>query len=87
MRTVKSDPHAIPAANINPYLVDAADIVVTNRSSALCDVPSIGIGNKPIDDGNYLFTPEERAEFIRLEPQSAKCFRRWLGFEGVPQWN
>jgi hypothetical protein len=88
--TVKSDPHAIPAANINPYLVDAADIVVTNRSSALCDVPSIGIGNKPIDDGNYLFTPEERAEFIRLEPQSAKCFRRWLGsrefLNGIERW-
>ena len=25
-------------------------------------MPEIGIGNKPIDDGNYLFTPEEKDE-------------------------
>jgi len=26
----------------------------------LCDVPSIGIGNKPIDGGNYLFKDDEK---------------------------
>jgi hypothetical protein len=42
-------------------------------------VPEIGIGNKPIDDGNYLFSTEERDAFIAAEPGSAKLFRRWLG--------
>ena len=35
-------------ANINAYLAAAPDVFVWNRSKPLYDVPSIGIGNKPI---------------------------------------
>ncbi|MGK2915979.1 MAG: class I SAM-dependent DNA methyltransferase, partial [Porticoccaceae bacterium] len=76
---IKGEPHAIPARNINPYLVDAPDLVVANRSTPICPVPAIGIGNKPIDGGHYLFTTAERDAFIALEPAAAKWFRRWLG--------
>ncbi|MBK9425990.1 MAG: class I SAM-dependent DNA methyltransferase [Gammaproteobacteria bacterium] len=76
---VKGDPHAIPARNINPYLVDAPDLVVANRSTPICPVPEIGIGNKPIDGGHYLFTTAERDAFVALEPAAGKWFRRWLG--------
>ncbi|MEX1231536.1 MAG: DNA methyltransferase [Planctomycetaceae bacterium] len=72
-------PTVIPAHNISPYLVEGPDAVIVNRTKPLCDVPAIGIGNKPIDDGNYLFTTEERDEFLRLEPKAKKWFRRWLG--------
>jgi len=65
--------------NISPYFVAGNDTVIVNRSKPLCNVPEIGIGNKPIDDGNYLFTTEERDAFIKLEPKSEKWFRRWLG--------
>jgi len=67
------------AANINPYLVDAPNIFVESRKKPICDVPEIGIGNKPIDGGNYLFTEAEKDEFIRKEPQAAKWFRPWIG--------
>ncbi len=67
------------AKNISPYLISGANIAVTNRSKSLCDSPDIGIGNKPIDDGNYLFTPEEKAEFLKVEPNAKKYFRRWYG--------
>ena len=66
-------------SNINGYLVDADDIVIDSRSKPLCAVPEIGIGNKPIDGGNYLFTEEEMQEFIKKEPAAAKHFRKWLG--------
>jgi hypothetical protein len=75
----KDEPQARPASNINPYLVDAPDAVLRNRSKPICDVPPIGIGNKPIDGGNYLFTPEEKAKFLDQEPQAEKWFRRWIG--------
>ena len=74
-----SNPAVSIARNISPYFVEGNDTVVTNRSTPLCNVPEIGIGNKPIDDGNYLFTTEERDAFIELEPKSEKWFRRWLG--------
>jgi hypothetical protein len=76
---IKGEPHKIKAQNINPYLVDAPDAVLVNRSKPICAVPEIGIGNKPIDDGNYLFTEEEKKDFLKKEPQTAPYFRRWLG--------
>ncbi|MDD5335318.1 MAG: class I SAM-dependent DNA methyltransferase [Rhodoferax sp.] len=87
---IKGEPHAVPAANINPYLVDAPDVVLPRRSSPICNVPEIGIGNKPIDDGNYLFTRDEKLAFIAVEPASTKWFRRWIGADelinGYERW-
>ena len=65
--------------NINAYLVDGENIFVESRNTPLCDVPTIGIGNKPIDDGNYLFTPDELETFLKLEPEAAKFFHPWYG--------
>ena len=65
--------------NINGYLVEADDIVIDSRSKPLCDVPQIGIGNKPIDGGFYLFTEEEMNEFVKKEPKSKDYFKKWLG--------
>jgi len=77
--TDQETPTVIIAKNIAPYLVEGSDTVILNRTKPLCAVPEVGIGNKPIDDGNYLFTAEERDEFIRKEPKSKSLFRRWLG--------
>lgn len=76
---IKGEPQRIPARTINPYLVDAADMVLQNRSTPICPVPMIGIGNKPIDGGHYLFTEEEKVAFLQKEPQASPYFRRWLG--------
>lgn len=65
--------------NINGYLIDAENVFVESRSTPLCDIPEIGIGNKPIDGGNYLFTEEEMKEFVKKEPSSAKWFKPWYG--------
>jgi hypothetical protein len=76
---IRGEPLALPVKNINPYLVDALDVVLPRRSKPICDVPEIGVGNKPIDGGHYLLTTEEKDEFLRLEPGALKLFRRWLG--------
>jgi len=78
-QSVKGEPSKINAQNINPYLVDAANVVLLRRSKPLCSVPEIGIGNKPIDGGKYLFTIEEKAIFLNIEPKASKYFRRWIG--------
>ena len=76
-----SDAQSIQASNINAYLIDAENVWVESRTKPLCDVPEIGIGNKPIDGGFYLFTENEKDEFISKEPKSAQYFRRWFGSE------
>ena len=87
---IRGAAHAVPASNINPYLVDAPDVVLPRRNKPICKVPEIGIGNKPIDGGNYLFSTEERDAFIAKEPASAPWFRRWLGADeflnGYERW-
>ena len=65
--------------NINGYLLDAENIFVESRSKPLCKVPEIGIGNMPLDGGNYLFTEEEKTEFCAKEPEAEKWFRPWIG--------
>ena len=65
--------------NINPYLCDAPNVFIDSRSKAICNIPDIGIGNKPIDGGFYLFDEAEMNDFISKEPRSEKYFRPWYG--------
>ncbi|MCD8322694.1 MAG: methylase [Oscillospiraceae bacterium] len=78
-RVIYTDGRPQIVSNINGYLVDADNIFVESRSKPICDVPEIGIGNKPIDGGNYLFTEEERDEFLKKEPTAQKYFKPWYG--------
>lgn len=74
------DRHA--AEHINAYLLDADDVFVQRRPKPLCNVPSFGIGNMPIDDGNYLFTAEERDVFLAIEPAASQYFHTWYDSRG-----
>ncbi len=81
-QTVKSEPHEIEVKNINPYLVDFADIVVTTRRKPLCKVPELIYGNKPVDGGNLFLNGEkEKIEFLSKEPKAEKFVRRIYGSE------
>ncbi len=68
-------------SNINFYLAPTDSVFVESRNKPLCDVPEIGIGNKPIDGGNYLFTKEEMEAFVKVEPASSQYFKLWYGSE------
>ena len=67
------------AENINGYLLDGENVFVESRSKPICNVPEIGIGNKPIDGSFFLFEKEEMDDFIKKEPASKKYFRPWYG--------
>lgn len=67
------------AHEINPYLIDAPIVFIESRSKALCNIPEIGMGNQPIDGGNYLFTKEEMLAFTKQEPASKPYFKKWFG--------
>lgn len=87
---INGEPQAKEVLNITPYLSEGGDIVIANRSRPLCDVPEIGIGNKPIDGGHYLFTREEKEAFTAAEPASTPLFRPWIGsrefLQGLERW-
>lgn len=65
--------------NINAYLIDYKNIFIGSRKHPICDVPEIGVGNKPIDNGILLFDKEEMENFIKKEPNSQNYFHEWYG--------
>ena len=67
--------------HLNAYLMDAPDVFISGRQKPVSKVPEIGIGNLPIDGGNYLFSQEQKDEFIQIEPKSAPYFKPWYGSE------
>ena len=75
---IKGEPHAVKTANINPYLVDASNVVLGNISNPICPMPKMIEGITPLDDGILSFTEEEYLDFVKQEPQSAKWFKRWI---------
>lgn len=67
------------AQNINPYLVDAPDILISSRGSALCNVPRMTKGNQPSDGGNLILSQSEKDDLLSKDASVASCVRRYVG--------
>jgi hypothetical protein len=78
-KTIYDGDEKIVAKNINPYLVDSPDVLVENRTTALCDIPAMVYGNKPADGGHLFIKAEEYKNFIKKEPQARKYIRKIYG--------
>jgi hypothetical protein len=76
---IAGEPIELAAKNVNPYLVDAPNALARSRSRPISQVPDIGIGNKPIDGGFFLFSEQEKDEFVTAEPNAEKYFKKWIG--------
>jgi len=76
---IRGEAHAVAVRNINPYLVDAPDVVLEKRSTPICAVPEIRFGNQPIDGGHFILSEDERTELLRKEPDAEKFIRTFLG--------
>lgn len=71
---------SIKVDRINAYLVDLKNIFVVKAKKPLTkDIPEMQKGCYPTDNGNFIFTQEEKDEFVIKEPNSEKYFRRWIG--------
>lgn len=75
----QAEAHEIKAKNINPYLVDAADVVLANRRAPISKVPPIVFGSMPNDGGYLLLSSEEKADLLAREPKAASLIRKYLG--------
>jgi hypothetical protein len=92
---INGDPTETDHQALTPYLFDAGTVinrhlVVEETSQPLCEIPQLVIGSKPIDDGNYIFDEEQRAEFLRREPKAAIFFHPYIGskefINGIDRW-
>jgi len=76
---INSDPHRITVKNINPYLVDAENVLISRRATPICHVPPFIIGSKPLDGGHLCLSVEEKKELVTKEPLSKKYIRPLIG--------
>jgi hypothetical protein len=81
---IKGDPTESRHVALTPYLFDAGTVVnrhlvVEETNRPLCGVPHLIIGSKPIDEGHYIFSGEERLEFLRKEPGAKKYLHPYVG--------
>ena len=76
--TITSDPQAITVKNISPYLIDTPNVLIPARTKPLEAVPPMKYGSKPVDQGNLLFTPQEKEDFLKQEPAAKDLFRPCL---------
>ncbi len=76
--SISGEPHELTVKNINPYLVEGSEIVVISRRKPICSVPEMMYGNKIVDGGYYLFTDEEKDDFVNQEPTSKIYFKKIL---------
>jgi len=60
---------SINAVNINPYLIDAPTTWIESRSKALCNVPEMSSGGKPVEGGFLILSEEEKDDLLTKSPQ------------------
>jgi hypothetical protein len=87
---IKGEPHISRVKNINPYLVEGKDFIISKRREPICKVPEMIKGSMPNDGGYYLFTKDEKQMFLSLEPKAKKYFRLFIGgyefINNVERW-
>jgi len=79
-KPVLCDETCTAVANINPYLVDAPDVVVqARRGSLIANVPDASYGSFALDDGIYTLSADDRAKILAKYPDSEKYIREFVG--------
>lgn len=76
---IRGEPIAVFARNINPYLVDAPDVVLGKRTQPICPAPTISYGSMANDDGHLLLDEQQRTDLLVREPQLEPFVRPYVG--------
>lgn len=59
---IKGEPDVRVVKNINPYLIEAKDLVISKRSKPIKNIPQIYKGNQPTEGGFLLLNKKEKEE-------------------------
>ena len=78
-RIFNSDGTIVVAKNINPYLIDAPNVLIASRPKPICDVPKMTAGNKPSDGGNLILSEEDVEQILKKDGKLSCCIRRYVG--------
>ncbi len=68
-------------SNINPYLIEMEDIIVSPTLVPISRRPEMIKGCSPVDNNNYMFSKEERDSFLARNPNAEQLIHRYIGAE------
>ncbi|HOY94967.1 MAG TPA: class I SAM-dependent DNA methyltransferase [Catalimonadaceae bacterium] len=87
---IKGESTERAAKNINPYLAEGTDLVVSRRSQPLEKVSPMRYGSKPTDGGFLLLTDAEKEEYCQKEPEGLKFIHPFISakefLNGEKRW-
>ncbi|TRX11704.1 class I SAM-dependent DNA methyltransferase [Flavobacterium gawalongense] len=65
--------------NINAYLIDGSQIIVTKRSKPLSNLPEINFGSMANDGGNLLLSEDEKNKILLIAPEAKPLIKKLIG--------
>ena len=92
---INGEPEESDHVALSPYLFDAGGLsdphlVVSEESAPINGTGRLISGSQPIDNGEYIFNAEERAELLEAEPDAAQFLRPYVGareyLQGGERW-
>ena len=92
---INGEPEESRHVALSPYLLDVGRLsnpylTISEESQPINGMRKLIIGSKPIDDGNYIFDAEERAAFLKVEPDAVSLLRPYVGAQeylhGSKRW-
>ena len=79
-KRIYDDTAVIIANNINPYLIDAENILVKSSAKPICGkIPECRYGSLINDNGYYIFEDDSLSEFLSKEPKAKPYIRPFIG--------
>ncbi|ODM55860.1 hypothetical protein BC455_23300 [Vibrio harveyi] len=69
------------ATNINPYLSEAKNVIVTLERSPMNKFPAVTNGCKLSDGGNLILSPTEREKLLTKYPEVEPLVKKFIGAE------
>ena len=92
---INGDAEESSHAALSPYLFDASGLsdphlVVRKESAPINEMSRLISGSQPIDDGEYIFGANKRAELLEAEPDAGLFLRPYVGareyLQGGERW-
>ncbi|MCP3940925.1 MAG: class I SAM-dependent DNA methyltransferase [Desulfobacteraceae bacterium] len=75
---INGEPHQIQAKNINGYLINGQDVVLSKRKKPLCDVPYMNYGSMPNDGGNLVFNSNTKKAILDRDKRAEKFIKKFV---------
>ncbi|WP_346854305.1 DNA methyltransferase [uncultured Draconibacterium sp.] len=75
---LNGEPHQVQVKNINGYLINGQDIVLSKKRSPLCEVPEMNYGSMPNDGGNLVFDTSIKDKIIDRDKRASKYIKKFV---------